>query len=194
MTLFRRPRTPRRRDMTFLAYICRQVRITTVRQSSDGVQTRKASRRKSTQNPSVKALQHSGTDFGNRRQTDATCCKSNTKGQYTSQRRTTRLTSRPVNNGSSSMHRTGVYIMRNPTGSDYKAFRRQLDAVSAMQIQVTEDLSAKDQFARHADFLTISQESYISWRRDNCGNSPSRTNTRAPAKTNRQRERRKIVM
>lgn len=53
--------------------------------------------------------------------------------------------------------------MRNPTGDDYKAFRRQLDAVSAMQIQVTEDLSAKDRFARHADFLTISQESYISW-------------------------------
>ncbi|MCT6917896.1 MAG: hypothetical protein M3Z49_01640 [Bifidobacteriales bacterium] len=87
-----------------------------------------------------------------------------------------------------------VYIMRNPTGGDYKAFRRPLDAVSAMQIQVTEDLSAKDRYARHADSLTISQESYISWRRDECGNSPSRTNTRAPAKTNRQREQRKIVM
>ena len=84
--------------------------------------------------------------------------------------------------------------MRNPTESDYKAFRRQLDAVSAIQIQVTEDLSAKDRFARHADFLTISQESYTSWSRDECGNSPSRTNTRAPAKTNRQREQRKIVM
>ena len=92
------------------------------------------------------------------------------------------------------MHRTGVYIMRNPTGSDYKAFRCQLDAVSAMQIQVIGDSSTKDQFARRTDSLTISQESYISWRRDECGNSPSRTNTRAPAKTNRQREQRKIVM
>lgn len=58
-----------------------------------------------------------------------------------------------------------LHIMRSPTGTDYKAFRRQLDAVSAMQIKITEDLSTRDQFARHTDSLTISKESYISWSR-----------------------------
>ena len=58
-----------------------------------------------------------------------------------------------------------LHIMRSPTGTDYKAFRRQLDAVSAMQIKITEDLSTRDQFARRTDSLTISKESYISWSR-----------------------------
>lgn len=58
-----------------------------------------------------------------------------------------------------------LHIMRNPTGGDYKAFRHQLDAVSTMQIKITEDLSTNDRFARRTDSLTISKESYISWSR-----------------------------
>ena len=58
-----------------------------------------------------------------------------------------------------------LHITRRPAGADYKAFRRQLDAVSAMQIKITEDLSSEGQFARHTNSLTISKESYISWSR-----------------------------
>lgn len=58
-----------------------------------------------------------------------------------------------------------LHIIRRPVGADYKAFRRQIDAISAMEITITEDLSSEEQAARRTNSLTITKESYISWSR-----------------------------
>lgn len=58
-----------------------------------------------------------------------------------------------------------LHIERRAQGKDYKAFRNQLDAISGMQVTITEDLSDRSQVARQTNSMAITKSSYIAWTR-----------------------------